>query len=111
MIAENVHAIAFRDGYPVTEGHTLIISRRHTPGFFDLSSEEVTHAMELISQVRDRMLMEDSSIDGFNIGVNVGEAAGQTVPHCHIHLIPRRLGDVEKPRGGVRHIIPGKGDY
>ena len=83
IIAENSLVYAIRDGFPVTEGHTLFIPKRHTL----------------------------DSIDGFNIGMNCGETAGQTIFHCHVHLIPRRKGDVENPRGGVRHIIAGKGFY
>jgi len=101
---------AFWDAFPVSEGHLLIVPRRYVPTWFDASEEEraaITRAID-----RGRELMESRHHpDGFNIGANVGEAAGQTVFHLHIHLIPRYKGDVPDPRGGVRHVIPGKGNY
>ena len=100
-----------RDGFPVTPLHSLIVPRRHAPDYFSLTPEEVMACDELLRQGRDELCGTDSSIQGFNIGLNVGAVAGQTIFHCHFHLIPRRIGDVEKPRGGVRHIIPGKGNY
>jgi len=111
ILFENKHAVVFRDAYPVTDGHTLVISKRHVADFFELSGEEGSHVLDLVKQVRIALLRCDSTIKGFNVGVNVGEAAGQTIPHCHIHVIPRRNGDVENPRGGIRHVIPGKGFY
>jgi diadenosine tetraphosphate (Ap4A) HIT family hydrolase len=97
--------------FPVTEGHTLIIPVRHFPDFFDIESEEHDAVLDLIRLVRRGLEDEDGGITGFNVGINVGETAGQTVPHCHVHLIPRRAGDTRHPRGGVRGIIPGKGEY
>ncbi len=111
VIKANELALAFRDNFPVTKLHTLIVPRRHAKDYFELTQEEVTACNNLINQIRIDLMEEDSSIEGFNIGINAGEVAGQTVFHCHIHLIPRRKGDVENPRGGVRHIIPGKGFY
>ena len=111
VIKSNELALAFRDNFPVTELHTLIVPRRHAKDYFELTQEEVAACNNLINQLRLDLMEEDSSIEGFNIGMNAGEVAGQTVFHCHIHLIPRRKGDVENPRGGIRHIIPGKGFY
>jgi len=111
IIAENDLAYAVRDGFPVTESHTLIIPKRHVEDYFGLSQEELLACDDLIRSLKDEIMNSDSSVDGFNIGMNAGESAGQTIFHCHIHLIPRRTGDVENPRGGVRHLIPGKGNY
>jgi diadenosine tetraphosphate (Ap4A) HIT family hydrolase len=111
VIAENDLAYAIRDGFPVTPLHTLIIPKRHAATFFDLREDEILACNQLMNDLRDAILSEDQTVDAFNIGMNAGEAAGQTVFHCHIHLIPRRKGDVENPRGGVRHLIPGKGFY
>lgn len=110
-ISENSLAYCIKDGFPVTEGHTLIIPKRHAKDFFELTKEEVLACNDLLHSERDKLQSSDPSITGFNIGMNAGESAGQTVFHCHIHLIPRRDGDVENPRGGVRHLIPGKGFY
>ena len=111
VIAENDLAYAIRDGFPVTPLHTLIIPKRHAATFFDLHEDEILACNRLMQDLRAAILSEDPTVDAFNIGMNAGEAAGQTVFHCHIHLIPRRNGDVENPRGGVRHLIPGKGFY
>jgi len=104
-------AAVIRDGFPVTEGHSLAIPHRHVESVFDLTEEELQDLGELSSDVRRRLLDSDDTIEGFNIGVNDGTVAGQTVPHCHVHIIPRRAGDVDNPRGGVRHVIPSKGNY
>ena len=111
IIAENSLTYAIRDGFPVTEGHTLFIPKRHTLDYFSLEQEEVLAINQLMELHRKFLQKEDPTIDGFNIGMNCGETAGQTIFHCHVHLIPRRKGDVENPRGGVRHIIAGKGFY
>ena len=111
IVLENELAYAVRDGYPVTEMHSLIIPKRHIQDYFDLTTEELIACDQLIRSLKDEISNSDNSVNGFNIGMNSGETAGQTIFHCHIHLIPRRTGDVENPRGGVRHIIPGKGDY
>ena len=104
-------AAVIRDGFPVTEGHSIAIPHRHVESVFDLTEEELQDPGELSSDVRRRLLDSDDTIEGFNIGVNDGTVAGQTVPHCHVHIIPRRAGDVDNPRGGVRHVIPSKGNY
>ena len=89
----------------------LVIPKRHVPDYFTLGQAELNCLHSLMSSLKEKALGTDSSILGFNVGVNCGETAGQTVMHCHVHLIPRRSGDVEKPEGGVRHVIPGKGSY
>ena len=111
VIFENDLAYAIRDGFPITYLHSLIIPKRHLLDYFELTKEEVLACHDLIHLLRNIIKVEDSSVDGFNIGMNAGETAGQTVFHCHIHLIPRRKGDVENPRGGIRHLIPNKGFY
>ncbi len=110
-IAKNELAYAIRDGFPVTRLHTLVIPRRHVVDYFGLTKDELMACHDLIHRVREMVLSEDATVAGFNIGVNTGAAAGQTILHCHFHLIPRRSGDVENPRGGVRNVIPGMGDY
>ena len=104
-------AIAIRDGFPVVKGHTLVIPRRHVPGLFDLADDELLACHQLLNRCRHALEVSDPTISGFNVGVNLGVAAGQTIFHCHFHLIPRRAGDVSDPRGGVRHVIPGNGFY
>jgi ATP adenylyltransferase len=111
IVAENELAYAILDGFPVTDLHTLIIPKRHVPDYFGLVQPEVNSTNLLISDLKAELDQRDNLITGFNIGMNSGQSAGQTIFHCHIHLIPRRDGDVENPRGGVRHIIPGKGTY
>lgn len=103
--------VAFADIYPVTPGHMLIIPRRHTPDYFDMTPEEHRDMMQMILALKEQMCAENPDITGFNIGVNCGTSAGQTVFHAHTHLIPRRDGDTEHPRGGVRGIIPHKQSY
>lgn len=111
VIAANNLAHAFKDKYPVSTGHTLIIPKRHCLDYFDLTQPEINAIHQLIHQVKEKLISEDSSITGFNIGINSGADAGQTIFHCHFHLIPRRSGDIENPIGGVRNIFPGKGKY
>lgn len=111
IIAENSLAYAIRDGFPVTEFHTLFIPKRHTIDYFDLVRAEVSAINHLMDAQRKFLLVNDPTIGRFNIGMNCGEIAGQSVWHCHVHLIPRRKGDVEFPKGGVRHVIPYKGNY
>ncbi len=111
IISENSLSYAIRDGFPVTEGHTLFIPKRHVLDYFQLVPAEVNAINRLMEEQKKLLQEKDSTIDGFNIGMNCGESAGQTIFHCHVHLIPRRKGDVENPRGGVRHIIAGKGYY
>ena len=111
VIAENSIAYAITDEFPVTEGHTLVIPKNHVDEYFGLSIEELFGCDNLLKSVRRDLLLADNSIKGFNIGMNSGAVAGQTIFHCHTHLIPRREGDVNNPRGGVRNVIPGKGLY
>ncbi len=106
----NAFVYATRDSFPVSPGHTLIVPVRHCPDFFDLSPEEMAACMDLLVGER-RALDDELRPDGYNIGVNVGPAGGQSVLHAHIHLIPRYSGDHPNPRGGVRQIIPWKADY
>ena len=108
---ENALAIAIMDNYPVTPSHSLIIPKRHIDNYFLLTEPESLACFELLNDAKDFILRTDNTVEGFNIGMNCGEVAGQTIFHCHIHLIPRRVGDVDSPRGGVRHLIPGMGDY
>ena len=111
IILENELAYAIRDGFPVTDLHTLVIPKRHVKDYFGLRVPEINACNQLLEKLKADIESTDSSVSGFNIGINNGETAGQTVFHCHIHLIPRRVGDVENPRGGVRHLIDGKGYY
>jgi diadenosine tetraphosphate (Ap4A) HIT family hydrolase len=106
----NELAYSARDSYAVSPGHTVVIPRRHVAIFFDLTPEEVSACMALIIEER-KLLDEEFKPDGYNIGVNIGQAAGQSIFHVHIHIIPRYKGDVENPQGGVRHVIPSKGHY
>lgn len=110
VIEQNASAVAIADGFPVSPGHTLVIPRRHAASYFDMDAAERQALWDLVETVRLRLDRERHP-DGFNIGINVGEAAGQTVMHMHIHVIPRYVGDMADPRGGVRHVIPGKGKY
>ena len=103
--------IAFKDRYPVTEGHHLIVPKRHRVDFFELTEQEHLDARKLLIEVKEALCSEDPTIEGFNVGMNCGRTAGQTVFHCHIHLIPRRQGDVDDPTGGVRGVIPAKQKY
>lgn len=103
-------AVAIRDGYPVSTGHTLIIPRRHIASFFDATLEE-RQALLALLDVSKRGLDQEFAPDGYNVGINDGAAAGQTVMHLHIHLIPRYGGDQSDPRGGVRWVLPEKADY
>ncbi len=100
-----------RDAYPVTKDHTLIILNEHNKTYFDLRDKDYVQLNNIIKFQKDSLLKKDNSITGFNIGINEGETAGQTVMHLHIHLIPRRKGDIDDPRGGVRGVIPSKQKY
>jgi len=108
---ENILAYSSYDTYPVSELHCLIIPKRHVKDYFDLTNEEVIACNDLIKKIKYEIIKKDSSVKGFNIGTNAGLSAGQSVMHCHIHLIPRREGDVENPQGGVRSVIPLKQHY
>lgn len=110
-ILENEYAYVIEDKYPVTRGHSLVIPKRHVSEYFDLTEEENTGIFRLLNLRKDQLLNEDDQIDGFNVGMNVGHTAGQTVFHVHVHLIPRRHGDIEDPTGGVRGVIPEKRVY
>ena len=101
----------FRDAFPVTKLHTLVIPKRHVADYFELTKEEQADIQTLIQKHHEIIKLEDMSVTGFNMGINVGTSAGQTVFHAHIHLIPRRDGDVIDPRGGVRGVIPSEQRY
>jgi diadenosine tetraphosphate (Ap4A) HIT family hydrolase len=111
VFLRNALAYALWDGFPVTRLHSLVVPRRHLKDYFELTAHELRACDDLLRKASERISDEDQAVEGFNIGSNVGAVAGQTIFHCHIHLIPRRKGDVENPRGGVRHLIPGKGTY
>lgn len=109
-VERNDLAAAFLDGYPLADGHSLVVPLRHEADFFRLTTDEHHAILALVRRLAER-LSKDGQLDGFNIGINVGEAAGQTVAHAHVHLIPRKVGDVEDPRGGVRWVIPERAAY
>ena len=108
---ENQLAYSSIDSYPVSEFHSLIVPKRHVETYFELNNEEIYACNELILKTKEKILKLDPNVKGFNIGTNAGKTAGQSIFHCHIHLIPRRLGDVDNPQGGVRSVIPKKQYY
>ena len=108
---ENELAYASYDSYPVTEHHCLIIPKRHIKDYFGLSNKELVACNDLIQIVKDEITKKDPSVKGFNLGTNIGKVSGQSIFHCHLHLIPRREGDVDNPQGGVRSVIPNKQHY
>jgi diadenosine tetraphosphate (Ap4A) HIT family hydrolase len=110
IIDSNEMGFVIRDGFPISPGHTLIIPKRHVGSFFEISKEERDVLLDLLDQAK-KVIAKELSPDSFNIGINDGPAAGQTVPHLHIHLIPRFKDDQEDPKGGVRWIIPEKAKY
>lgn len=110
VMGQNAHAVWIRDGFPVSRGHSLVIPRRHLASFFEATQEERSALLALLDDARAAAIAEFQP-DGFNIGINDGAAAGQTVPHLHIHLIPRYAGDVQDPRGGIRWVLPERADY
>lgn len=110
IAGENAYAVWIRDGFPVSPGHSLVTPKRHVGSFFEVSEQERESLLELLDKAKVSVESEFHP-DGYNIGINDGSAAGQTVPHLHIHLIPRYTGDVTDPRGGVRWVIPEKADY
>jgi diadenosine tetraphosphate (Ap4A) HIT family hydrolase len=110
IFLSNKFGYAIRDGFPVSTGHTLIIPNRHISSWFEAADEERQELFKLLSLAKE-VLDDELSPDGFNIGINDGPTAGQTVPHLHIHLIPRYQNDIEDPRGGVRWVIPNKAKY
>ena len=110
VIDSNELAFVIEDAFPVSHGHTLIVARRHVASFFDLNAEEVAAIVALLRHAKARLDERDRPA-GYNVGINIGPDAGQTVMHVHVHLIPRHAGDVAKPEGGVRNVIPGMGPY
>ena len=108
---ENDLAYASYDTYPVSEFHCLIIPKSHVIDYFELTDEELVACNDLIKEVKEEILTKDKNVKAFNIGTNAGKIAGQSIMHCHIHLIPRREGDVENPQGGIRSVIPQKQHY
>ena len=110
-VFENDLAFSTFDSYPVSEFHLLIVPKRHIKNYFELSNDEMIACNKIVLLSKNKIEQIDQSIRGFNIGINCGKAAGQTIMHCHIHLIPRREGDVENPQGGVRGVIPSKQHY
>ena len=111
MIYENKYAFVSYDSYPVSKFHSLIIPKRHIRNYFDLDEKELNACNQLIKKIKTKIEKDDNLVEGFNLGTNAGIVAGQTIMHCHIHLIPRRKGDVENPQGGVRGVIPLKQHY
>ena len=110
-LLENSLAFVIKDNYPATDWHVLVVPKRHVADYFELGTAETRACHQLVSAARTFLLAQDRSILGFNVGINNGAVAGQTVMHCHIHLIPRRAGDSPNPRGGIRCVIPGRADY
>jgi diadenosine tetraphosphate (Ap4A) HIT family hydrolase len=110
VFAQHQLVIALWDGYPVSPGHALIIPRRHVPSLFDATEQEQSALLVMVNSAR-AIIDRSHRPDGYNIGLNVGAAAGQTVFHLHVHVIPRFVGDVDDPRGGVRHVNPAKANY
>jgi ATP adenylyltransferase len=111
VLRESDTCMTFHDGYPVTQLHTLVIPKRHVETYFDLSIDERRDLEAHLEEEKSIILADDPTVSGFNIGMNCGEDAGQTVMHCHVHLIPRRKGDIDNPKGGVRGVIPDKRIY
>ena len=111
LVHHNELAYASYDSYPVSENHCLIIPKRHINNYFDLSKDELIACDDLIRIVKDEITKRDKTVKGFNLGTNIGKVSGQSIFHCHFHLIPRRQGDVENPQGGVRSVIPNKQHY
>ena len=111
IVHENDLAYANYDSYPVSDHHCLIIPKRHIKDYFDMNNDELIACNDLIQIVKNEILSKDVNVKGFNIGTNAGKIAGQSIMHCHIHLIPRREGDVDNPQGGVRSVIPNNQHY
>ena len=111
IAAENEFAFASYDTYPVSDFHCLIIPKRHVKDYFEMNDEELLACNDLITKIKNEILTKDKSVKAFNIGTNAGKISGQSIMHCHIHLIPRREGDVDNPQGGVRSVIPKKQHY
>ena len=111
FVYENEYAYASYDTYPVSDDHCLIIPKRHIKDYFDLTNDELLACNDLIRIVKDDIVNKDPKVEGFNLGTNIGKVSGQSIFHCHFHLIPRRTGDVDNPQGGVRSVIPNKQHY
>ena len=111
LIFDNEFVFASFDSYPVSKYHSLIVPKRHISDYFELTNNELLACNDLIKKIKKKIQNEDKTVDGFNIGTNSGVVAGQSIMHCHIHLIPRRKGDVDNPQGGVRGVIPSKQHY
>ena len=111
IVYENELAYASYDSYPVSEHHCLIIPKRHIKDYFDLTNDELLACNDLIKIVKKEITNKDPLVKGFNLGTNIGIVSGQSILHCHFHLIPRREGDVDNPQGGVRSVIPNKQHY
>ena len=111
IIFDNNYAYVSFDSYPVSKFHSLIFPKRHIENFFELNDNELLACNDLINKIKNKVQADDKTIKGFNIGSNLGKVAGQSIMHCHIHLIPRREGDVDNPQGGVRAVIPAKQHY
>ena len=111
FIIENHLAYVSYDTYPVSKYHCLIIPKRHMKNFFDLTNDELVACNDLIKIIKKDIINKDPRVEGFNLGTNIGRVSGQSILHCHFHLIPRRSGDVENPQGGVRSVIPSKQHY
>ena len=110
-LIENDLAFATFDSYPVSKNHLLVIPKRHVENYFDLSNDEILACNEIIKLSKKKLEKDDQTIKGFNLGSNNGKVAGQSINHCHIHMIPRRSGDVDNPQGGVRAVISSKQHY
>ena len=110
-VHENDFAYTSYDSYPVSKYHCLIIPKRHIKDYFDLSNEELIACNNLIKIIKKEIINKDKTVKGFNLGTNIGRISGQSIMHCHFHLIPRREGDVENPQGGVRSVIPKNQHY
>ena len=112
IISSGNHFFIIRDtAYPVTRHHTLIVTNRHISNYFDLNPDELNELNQILKKQKKELTELDNKISGFNVGINIGKDAGQSIMHCHIHLIPRRKGDIEDPSGGVRGVIPSKQKY
>jgi len=111
LVHENDLAYVSYDSYPVSENHCLIIPKKHIKDYFELTSDELLACNDLIKTMKNEIISKDQTVKGFNLGTNIGEVSGQSILHCHFHLIPRRDGDVDNPQGGVRSVIPNKQHY
>jgi len=111
VLDEDKHSFVVQDAYPISTGHMLVVPKAHVADWFELSTAEHVSMIHLLQKHRARLMQADSTIDGFNFGANCGESAGQTIMHCHLHLVPRRFGDADDPRGGIRWVLPASAKY